>query len=58
MDFYLMFRILFLLGKKNYISRCTEEIADLISSIIGDFKNNTSNDAQTSIYAIWVQLSP
>lgn len=33
-------------------------MADLISSIIGDFKNNTSNDAQTSIYAIWVQLSP
>lgn len=40
------------LGKKKYyISRCTEEIADLISSIIGDCKNNTCNDAQTSIYA-------
>lgn len=44
MEFYFSWK------KKYYISRCTEEIADLISSIIGDFKNNTSNDAQTSIY--------
>lgn len=34
-----MFRILFLLGKKNkyFLSRYTEEIADLIYFIIGDF---------------------
>lgn len=37
--------------KKKFISRCTEEIADLISSIIDDFKNNVSDDTQTSIYA-------
>lgn len=37
--FFLMFRILFLLGKKNkyFLSRYTEEIADLIYFIIGDF---------------------
>lgn len=45
-----MFGILFLLEKK-IVSRCTEEIADLISSIIDDFKNNVSDDTQTSIYA-------
>lgn len=55
-----MFVILFLLGKKNkIISRYTEEIADLIYSIIGDFLKILSLMMYSLPFTqVLVQLSP